>query len=71
MPKVCHFCNFLYYIGMNNINKKDPKNWTKEERDRLVEVFQILIEMDKKQNPYLYKRTPTHEKGHCDIIKKP
>lgn len=48
---------------MNTLNRKDPKNWTKEERDRVVGVFQILLDMDKKQNPHLYKKIPTHEKG--------
>lgn len=55
---------------MNDVNKKDPNNWTEEERDRVVGVFKILLEMDKKQNPHLYVKTPTHEKGRCDIIKK-
>jgi hypothetical protein len=68
---VCHFCHFLYYMDMENVIKKDPNNWNEEERDRVVGVFKILLEMDKKQNPHLYTKTPTLEKGRDDIIKKP
>jgi hypothetical protein len=41
---------------MENIDKKDPKNWTKEETDRVVAVFQWLLDQDRKQNPHLYKK---------------
>jgi len=34
---------------------KKSSEWTQEERDRVVGCFRILIEMDKKQNPDLYK----------------
>lgn len=40
---------------MNTEDKRNPKNWTKEERDNVVRVFQWLLEQDKKQNPDLYK----------------
>jgi hypothetical protein len=40
---------------MRKEDKKNPKNWTKEETDRVVGVFQWLLEQDKKQNPDLYK----------------
>ncbi len=40
---------------MNQEDKKNPKNWTKEETDRVVAVFQWLLEQDKKQNPDIYK----------------
>ena len=40
---------------MNNGDKKNPQNWTDEERDRVVGLFELLIKMDKKQNPHLYK----------------
>lgn len=53
----------------DNLDKKDPKNWTKEEMDRVVGVFQWLIEQDKKQNPERYKR-PAPETRQSDIIKK-
>lgn len=35
-----------------------PKNteWNKEERDNVVGAFQILLEMDKKQNPENYTK---------------
>jgi hypothetical protein len=40
---------------MNDQDKRNPDNWTTEERDRVVDVFQWLLEQDKKQNPDLYK----------------
>lgn len=40
---------------MNQEDKKDPTNWTEEERDRIVGLFDLLLKMDKKQNPDLYK----------------
>ena len=40
---------------MNKEDKKNPKNWTKEETDRVVAVFQWLLEQDRKQNLDLYK----------------
>ena len=55
---------------MNQEDKKNPKNWNQEERDRFVGVFQWLLDQDKKQNPHLYIKTPTHEKGQNDLLKK-
>lgn len=40
---------------MNQKDKKNPINWTEEERDRVVGLFDLLIKMDKEQNPDLYK----------------
>jgi hypothetical protein len=40
---------------MNTEDKRNPKNWNKEEVDNVVRVFQWLLEQDKKQNPELYK----------------
>ncbi len=40
---------------MNNKDKRNPENWTKEELDNVVNAFQWLLEQDKKQNPDLYK----------------
>lgn len=54
---------------MNSIDKRGPNKWTREEKDRIVGAFKTLLEMDKKQNPELYRKTPMHEKGHCDIVK--
>ena len=42
---------------MNPEDRKQSNNWTEEERDRIVGFFDLLIKMDKKQNPDLY-RTP-------------
>jgi hypothetical protein len=42
---------------MNQEDKGDPKNWTEEERDRVVGLFQLLLKIDKRQNPDLYKTT--------------
>jgi hypothetical protein len=35
--------------------RKLPK-WTKEETDRVVAVFELLISMDKKQHPENYQK---------------
>jgi hypothetical protein len=51
---------------MNTEDKKNPKNWTKEETDRVVAVFQWLLDQDKKQNPHLYTKKATLEKGRSD-----
>lgn len=53
---------------MDNLDKQDPKNWTQEERGRIVGAFELLFQMDKKQNPNRYIKTPMHEKGRCDIL---
>jgi len=45
-------------------DKKNLKNWTQEERDRVVAVFAWLLEQDKKQNPDLYKT----KKGNEDMV---
>lgn len=42
-------------LFMNQEDKKNPASWTKEERDRVVGLFDLLIKMDKEQNPDLYK----------------
>ncbi len=48
----------------NNIKskfkKKHYKNFSLEERDRLINVFAWLIEQDKKQNPENYKFSKTN-----------
>ena len=46
---------------MNTKNKKNPDNWTQEERDRVVGLFDLLLKMDKKQNPDKYKNKKTKE----------
>jgi hypothetical protein len=38
----------------------ESEKWTPEERDNIVGVFQILLEMDKKQNPGNYKKKQNH-----------
>ena len=48
---------------MNPEDRKDPKNWTQEEKDRYVAVFKWLLEQDRKQNPHLYAKRTTLEKG--------
>ncbi|MDD4931288.1 MAG: hypothetical protein PHG66_04075 [Candidatus Colwellbacteria bacterium] len=40
---------------MDQEDKRNPKNWTEEERDRVVGLFQLLLKIDKRQNPDLYK----------------
>ena len=51
----------LLSLFMNQEDKRNPKNWTKEETDRMVAVFQWLLEQDKKQNPDRYKK-PTAQR---------
>lgn len=46
---------------MNVVNsmeneKRKPSEWTKEETDRIVAVFELLISMDKKQHPENYQK---------------
>jgi len=41
--------------SMDQEDKSNPKNWTEEERDRVVGLFQLLLKIDKRQNPDLYK----------------
>ncbi len=48
---------------MNQEDKRNPKNWTKEENDRVVAVFQWLLDQDRKQNPHLYTKKATLDKG--------
>ena len=40
---------------MKQEDKSNSNNWTDEERDRFVGLFDLLIKMDKEQNPNLYK----------------
>jgi hypothetical protein len=35
---------------------KQSVGWTKEKRSRIVGVFELLLNMDKKQNPNLYEK---------------
>ncbi len=46
----------LLSLFMNKEDKKDPNNWSKEERDRIVGLFDLLIKIDKRQNPDRYKK---------------
>lgn len=46
----------LLSLFMNRGDKRNPKNWTKEESDRVVAVFQWLLDQDRKQNPHLYTK---------------
>ena len=36
-------------------NKNNTNDWSKNERDGFVGLFDLLMKMDKKQNPDLYK----------------
>jgi len=40
---------------MDQGDKINPESWTEEERDRVVGVFKLLLQIDKRQNPDLYK----------------
>ena len=50
---------------MNQEDKRNPKNWTKEEADRVVAVFQWLLDQDRKQNPDLYKKSTAQRPSKC------
>jgi len=54
---------------MNQEDKKNLNNWTKDETDRVVAVFQWLLDQDKKQNSHLYTKKTTLGKGRSDSIK--
>jgi hypothetical protein len=41
---------------MNTQDKRKPENWTPEERNTVVKVFEWLINEDKKQNPHHYQK---------------
>ena len=41
---------------MNTQDKRNIRDWTPEERERVVKVFEWLLKEDKKQNPHLYKK---------------
>ena len=60
----------LLSLFMNKEDKRNPKNWTKEERDRVVAVFQWLLDQDRKQNPHLYIKKATLEKGQLKTSKE-
>jgi hypothetical protein len=55
---------------MNQKDKRNPNNWTQEERDRVVGVFQWLLDQDRKQNPHLYIKKATLEKGRLGSQKE-
>ena len=47
---------------MNTKEKTNLKNWTREERDNIVNAFAWLIRQDKKQNPDFYIAKNNNEK---------
>lgn len=40
-----------------------PSNWTEEETQNVLGLFQILLNVDKRVNPHLYKKTETQPKS--------
>ncbi len=38
------------------MSKINPTEWTNEERNKVVAVFEWLLKEDKKQNPHLYSK---------------
>ncbi len=60
----------LLSLYMNQEDKKNHNNWTSEERDRIVGAFQWLLDQDKKQNPHLYTKKATLEKGRLKSQKE-
>jgi hypothetical protein len=58
----------LLSLFMNQEDKGDPNNWTEEERDRVVGFFQLLLKIDKRQNPDLYK--PAKNKQDMTVLDK-
>ena len=55
---------------MKNIDKRNPENWTWEEKNNFVGFFALLVKVDRRINPHLYKKKATHEKGQPDILEK-
>jgi hypothetical protein len=46
------------------LNKCTPKiDWTEEECTRIVGVFDLLLKMDRKQNPNLYEQKEKTSNG--------
>jgi len=45
----------LLSLFMNKEDKNNSEHWTEEERDRIASFFQLLLKIDKRQNPGLYK----------------
>lgn len=41
----------MNFVNAMEEDKRKLSKWTKEETDRVVAVFELLISMDKKQNP--------------------
>ena len=56
----------LLSLFMNKEDKRNPDNWTKEELDRVVKVFEWLIKEDRKQNPHLYKKVALEERRNSE-----
>jgi large subunit ribosomal protein L25 len=56
-------------VAVMKEDKRNPDNWTKEELDRVVKVFEWLIKEDRKQNPHRYEKSTTLEKGQNDVLK--
>lgn len=46
---------------MVNEDKQSSTHWTVEERDRIVGLFDLLLKMDKAQNPDSYKTSKLKE----------
>lgn len=44
---------------MASDNDTRMSDWTPEERERFVSVFEWLLKEDKKQNPEKYRKLPT------------
>lgn len=42
-------------------NKTNPDNWTQEENDRVVGLFKLLMEIDQRNNPEMYKSRNSKE----------
>lgn len=40
-----------------------PSNWTEEETQNVVGLFQILLNVDKRVNPHLYQKIETKPKS--------
>ena len=51
---------------MINEDKQNPTHWTQEERDIIVGLFDLLLKMDKKQNPDAYKTDKLKEGAVLD-----
>lgn len=46
------------------MKKQKIREWTKEELDNVTQFFSLLLKIDKRNNPHLYKENKTNTQGN-------